>query len=96
LDAISNSKKTKKGGYLKDGFVVDSDEEETSYSSENEYETDSQDQPENMEQEEVIDIMENIGYELTEEPYEYSEDEDDDDDDDETNNVIEELQTLKL
>ena len=72
LDNIPKSKKTKKGGYLKDGFVVDSDEDECSF-YETESESDVNDELETME-EEVINI-EDIGSELSEEAYEYVEEE---------------------
>ena len=75
LDTVPISKKTKKGGYLKDGFVVDSEEDDDFSSSDTEYETDTNEETVFTEQEEVLTIMENIGFELTEEPYEYSEDE---------------------
>ena len=73
LDNIPSSKKTKKGGYLKDGFVVDSDEGEFS-SYDTESEMDVNDENEIVEQEEVINI-EDIGSELSEENYDYSEEE---------------------
>ena len=73
LDNISNSKKTKKGGYLKDGFVVDSDEDEFS-SYETESDNEANEENELVEPEEVINI-EDIGSELSEEAYEYSEEE---------------------
>ena len=72
LDNVPKSKKTKKGGYLKDGFVVDSDEDEFS-SYETESESDLNDESETVE-EEVINI-EDIGSELSEEAYEYGDEE---------------------
>lgn len=68
LENISKSLKTKKGGYLKDDFVVDSDEEEFSESE------DSSEEPFPIisEKEELI---EDIGLELSEENYEYSDEE---------------------
>lgn len=68
LENIPNNMKTKKGGYLKDGFVVDSDTEEDNYCSEEdeasteETETDG-DENENEEE------LEDPGSELSEEPY---------------------------
>jgi hypothetical protein len=73
LDNISVSKKTKKGGYLKDGFVVDTDEDECDINnSEDEYESDTNEES-NNEPEEPINIID-IGSELSEESYEYSDD----------------------
>jgi hypothetical protein len=73
LENIPKSQKTKKGGYLKDGFVIDSDEDEEN--SEYETENDSFDEQEeqNLETEELI--IDEIGSELSEEIYDYSDDE---------------------
>lgn len=69
LDNIPANMKTKKGGYLKDGFVVDSSETETEYceetNDEDEYETD-----ETSEKEEEI-LLDDIGSELSEDKYDY-------------------------
>lgn len=73
LDNISISKKTKKGGYLKDGFVVDSDNEEES-NSEDDYETASDEEKSVIEPEDAITLVD-IGSELSEESYDYSDDE---------------------
>jgi len=75
LENVPKSMKTKKGGYLKDGFVVDSDEDEES----DEYETDDDssdllancnDNDNQVDGEELI--IDEIGSELSEESYEYS------------------------
>ena len=73
LDQFSESKKTKVGGYLKDGFVVDSDDDEdVDISTSDAYETDTNEESV-VEPEEVLNIVD-IGSELSEESYEYSED----------------------
>jgi len=77
LEKISKDKKTKQG-YLKDGFVVDSDGEE-----ESEYETDDdsnsnnsgeEDDTENLdtEKDDTDIILQDIGSELSEESYDYN------------------------
>jgi len=77
LANVPKNLKTKKGGYLKDGFVVDSsDTEEASCS-----ETEDEDENEDEDSEEPTDtsgediILAEIGSELSEEAYEYSDDE---------------------
>jgi len=65
LENMPNFKKTKNGGYLKDGFVV-SDSDENDY---DEVDDDSNIDPKEI-QEEVF--LEDIGSELSEESYEYS------------------------
>jgi hypothetical protein len=75
LEKIPKSMKTKKGGYLKDGFVVDSSDTEgdipessTDYSEEdNDAETDDP-EPEND------IVIEDLGSELSEEAYDYESD----------------------
>lgn len=64
---VDKSLKTKKGGYLKDGFVVDSDEEE----EEDEWETDDNDEYIKEGEDEVEEELEddNLGSELSEESY---------------------------
>jgi hypothetical protein len=85
LAAIPASKKTKKGGYLKDGFVVDtesSSEHSGSDSSGSDDESELNDSEETTDKEEGI-VLEEIGSELSEEAYDYSsEDEDKDKDKD--------------
>lgn len=73
LEHISNDKKTKQGGYLKDGFVVDSDGD-----GESEYETDDESNANESTEGEsnAVDnedeiILHDIGSELSEESYEY-------------------------
>lgn len=75
LAHIPKHKKTKKGGYLKDGFVVDSDENEEVVTDSTEDEDDElDDSTETSESDKLIlstDSGEN-GSELTEESYDYS------------------------
>lgn len=74
LDSIPASKKTKQG-YLKDGFVVDSEssDEKEEYGSDDD--DDEEDEDESEEQEDVLEI-EDIGSELSEEEYESSSEDD--------------------
>jgi hypothetical protein len=73
LLAIPASKKTKKGGYLKDGFVVDTDEDENENSEdESEDESDDFDNSEETTDKDEGLILEDIGSELSEEAYDYS------------------------
>ena len=75
LAAVPKSKKTKKGGYLKDGFVVDSSENEdaanSGSSSESEFD-DSEDtsEPEPESKDDELLLSDEIGSELSEESYE--------------------------
>ena len=71
LDHIPNSKKTKNGGYLKDGFIVDSETDD--YNDEDDETDDDNDIP--VEPKEEVLVLEDIGTELSEEAYEYSDDE---------------------
>jgi len=76
LDSIPASKKTKHG-YLKDGFVVDSDssdDKEEEYGSDDD-EDDEEDEEEQEGQEENLEL-EDIGSELSEEEYDSSSEED--------------------
>jgi len=76
LENIPKEKKTKHG-YLKDGFVVDSsDTEQSEYESGNEDdEDDDEDGDEEEEEEEDEIVIQDIGSELTEESYDYSDEE---------------------
>jgi len=80
LENIPKTMKTKKGGYLKDGFVVDSSDAENddiSISDEDDDDDDDNDIPSGSlseEQEEEL-ILEDIGSELSEEAYDYSDEE---------------------
>ena len=72
LAAVPKSKKTKKGGYLKDGFVVDSSENEDAVSgssSESEFD-DSEDTSEPESKDDELLLSDEIGSELSEESYE--------------------------
>jgi|LakMenE18May11ns_1017448.scaffolds.fasta_scaffold9951184_3 hypothetical protein len=77
LAAVPKNMKTKKGGYLKDGFVVDSsDGEEDECASETEDEDENSEEPTD-ESGEIDDelLLDDIGSELSEEAYDYSDDE---------------------
>lgn len=74
LEKIPKKMKTKNGGYLKDGFVVDSDTEEATGSGtddddDGEDDIEISDEP-TSDQEELV--LEDIGSELSEEAYDYS------------------------
>jgi hypothetical protein len=75
LEKIPKNMKTKKGGYLKDGFVVDSSdtEDEMTVSNSEDDEDDEDDDEENIDVNEDI-VLEDIGSELSEESYDYSDD----------------------
>lgn len=60
-----------KGGYLKDGFIVDSDTEESIEMSVTDDENESSDEPTEENDNESI-ALEDIGSELSEESYDYS------------------------
>jgi hypothetical protein len=66
LKNIPKNMKTKKGGYLKDGFVVDSSEAEEEEGSSSEDDEDVSDEPSLYEEELVL---EDLGSELSEESY---------------------------
>jgi len=65
LAKVPKNKLTKKGGYLKDGFVVDSSETEEYSGSEDEYE----DEADTEETSDKDDALLDVGSELSEEPY---------------------------
>jgi len=78
LDAIPAEKKTK-DGYLKDGFVVDSDadEDDEDYCSDEDEDEEDEEEDTNDSNEndgEDILLVENIGSELSEEEYDYESD----------------------
>jgi hypothetical protein len=73
LENVPKSMKTKKGGYLKDGFVVDSSDTEEATGSETEDEDAEISEDTNEEEEELI--LEDVGSELSEEEYDYSDSE---------------------
>ncbi len=73
LESVLKSKKTM-NGYLKDGFVVDSDNEDENddaYSDEDSDEEDEVDEPDNA-LEDILELDEDIGSELSEESYTYN------------------------
>ena len=74
LDTIPKNMKTKNGGYLKDGFVVDSSDIEDSASSDTDDENSEEILDDSCECDEEL-ILEDIGSELSEESYDYSDDE---------------------
>ena len=74
LANVPKNMKTKKGGYLKDGFVVDSSDTEEASCSEEEEDVDSE-EPTDSSGEGGELILEEIGSELSEEAYDYSDDE---------------------
>ena len=70
LENVPKKLKTKKGGYLKDGFVIDSSDTEEAVGSETEDEDDEVSDKPSDEEEELV--VEEIGSELSEEAYDYS------------------------
>ena len=73
LENISSDKKTKHG-YLKDGFVVDSDENDEDYNSDDDSEElDDSEESNDVEEDELK--IEDIGSELSEDEYDYSDNE---------------------
>lgn len=70
LENVPKKLKTKKGGYLKDGFVIDSSDTEEAAGSETEDEDDEVSDKPSDEEEELV--VEEIGSELSEEVYDYS------------------------
>ena len=70
LENVPKKLKTKKGGYLKDGFVIDSSDTEEAAGSETEDEDDEVSDKPSDEEEELV--VEEIGSELSEEAYDYS------------------------
>jgi hypothetical protein len=80
LDNISASKKTK-DGYLKDGFVVDSDSSDKDDEYESEYSDDDEDEDEESEEVDGQDDgleLEDVGSELSEEEYDSSSEDEED------------------
>lgn len=83
LAAIPASKKTKKGGYLKDGFVVDTDSSsersETGSDDESDEDETGDDDVKDTSDSDTPLLLEDIGSELSEEEYDYSSSEDETD-----------------
>lgn len=76
LEGVPAEKKTKHG-YLKDGFVVDSDEDEEYGSGDDDDDSDDLEQSDDVDGSDDIDEeleLEDIGSELSEEEYDYSDD----------------------
>jgi hypothetical protein len=83
LAAIPASKKTKNGGYLKDGFVVDTESSSENSGSGSGSETEDDDDINDTKDTSDSDtplLLEDIGSELSEEEYDYSSSEDEDED----------------
>lgn len=80
LKSVPKNMKTKKGGYLKDGFVIDSSDTEEVIDSETEDEDEDVSEEPTDDSGELEDdlILEPIGSELSEEGYDYSDDDSDD------------------
>jgi hypothetical protein len=78
LENVPAEKKTKHG-YLKDGFVVDSGDEDEDYDSEDSEEMGDSDEVEDDQEDEELNL-EDIGSELSEDDYDYSDDDDGGDD----------------
>lgn len=77
LEKVPSNMKTKKGGYLKDGFVIDDDEDDD---NEDEYSDEDDDDVNDDNCDDVAENMnelnlEEIGSELSEEAYDYSDEE---------------------
>ena len=82
LEGVPAEKKTKHG-YLKDGFVVDSDEDEEYGSHDDDSDSDELEQSDDVDESEELDEeleLEDIGSELSEDEYDYSDDGGDDGD----------------
>jgi len=77
LENVPAEKKTKHG-YLKDGFVVDSGDEDEDYETEDSEEMGDSDEVEDDQEDEEVNL-EDIGSELSEDEYDYSDDDDGDD-----------------
>jgi hypothetical protein len=75
LENVPAENKTK-NGYLKDGFVVDSGDEDEDYESEDSEEMGDSEDVGDEDEEEIN--LEDIGSELSEDDYDYSDDDDDD------------------
>jgi hypothetical protein len=81
LEGIPAEKKTKHG-YLKDGFVVDSEEDEEYGSEDDDDDSDELEQSDDVDESDEVDEeleLEDIGSELSEEEYDYSDDDGSDD-----------------
>ena len=68
LEKVDAKMKTKKGGYLKDGFIVDSDEEDD-VDDEEDWEDDDDEEDDEEDDCDNDDELEDIGSELSEESY---------------------------
>uniref|UniRef100_A0A6C0I6H1 Uncharacterized protein n=1 Tax=viral metagenome TaxID=1070528 RepID=A0A6C0I6H1_9ZZZZ len=80
LDAVPKSKKTKSTGYLKDGFVVDDDNEDSNEDNEDYNSSDASDEDSDInkgcDNNDAVDdamLLEDIGSELSEDSYDYHE-----------------------
>ena len=77
LEKVPVSMKTKKGGYLKDGFVVDGSDNEEDNEEDNDDDNEDDNEDKTITSSETDDELEigDIGSELSEEAYDYSDDE---------------------
>ena len=80
LDTLPKSKKTKSTGYLKDGFVVDDDNEDSNEDNEDYNSSDASDEDSDInkgcDDNDAVDdamLLEDIGSELSEDSYDYHE-----------------------
>jgi hypothetical protein len=73
LESIPKKMKTKKGGYLKDGFVVDDDSDSSSIDYDETIDDENMD--DNLDEQEDILILDDDASELSEEQYDYSDSE---------------------
>ena len=73
LERVAVSLKTKKGGYLKDGFVVDGSDNEEELDNDELEDDDLEETITNSENEDELELGD-IGSELSEEEYDYSDD----------------------
>jgi hypothetical protein len=69
LENVPKNMKTKKGGYLKDGFVVDSSDTEDISASESEDDVETSDEPTDTSGDGEELALEDVGSELSEESY---------------------------
>lgn len=69
LENIPSSKKTKNGGYLKDGFVVDDDDGDGDDSNDTEADDEESDNIDTETSDDILEDINDVGSELSEESY---------------------------
>jgi hypothetical protein len=74
LANVPKNLKTKKGGYLKDGFVVDSSDTEENETSSSVEDTEESDNEDTSDEADCDVVIEDLGSELSEESYDYDSD----------------------